>query len=323
MLRILSFLTVLIVGGYAHASQPISEIQTQLYMPSGGDGTFQIAQTRGGSYRPPPSIFRSPRPAYRPAPARPTYRPAPVVKPTSSITRPRLGVPSSVKQPRPTVRPNLAPAKPRSVKQYKTHVRPPKAGRKSTRRARPSVRPAIGPVKPNGVKQYQTRVPALTASQGSTRSRPPKISSKSVTGAMSKLKIPLAKRRGVPVGGADSKISTSKVNPTLVIGKTRNLTSVKTGKTYSALRGTKLRKNEYSLLDRLPNRGSVRANWKQNSSVLRQEMAKRRPIRDGSVDKKTGRPIGDSGFLKAERRLLFNNGWRYSKNTQHWHPPKN
>ncbi|MBX3706200.1 MAG: RHS repeat-associated core domain-containing protein [Pseudomonadales bacterium] len=77
---------------------------------------------------------------------------------------------------------------------------------------------------------------------------------------------------------------------------------------------------ERTLLDRLPNLGSSRANWYQNSSVLRQEMALGRPIRDASVDS-AGRLINNTGFLRAERNLLETRGWIYNQATRMWHPP--
>lgn len=81
-----------------------------------------------------------------------------------------------------------------------------------------------------------------------------------------------------------------------------------------------LRAGERTMLDRLPNLGSPRANWKQNSGVLRQEMARGRPIRDASVDA-SGRLINNTGFLRAERDLLQSHGWTYDPSTTMWNPP--
>jgi hypothetical protein len=82
----------------------------------------------------------------------------------------------------------------------------------------------------------------------------------------------------------------------------------------------RVRQGEASLLDRLPDKGSPRANWQQNSSVLRGEMRKGQPIRDSSVDK-DGNLRDDRGFLKGERNLLREHGWTYDRNTATWNPP--
>jgi RHS repeat-associated protein len=73
--------------------------------------------------------------------------------------------------------------------------------------------------------------------------------------------------------------------------------------------------NEQSLLDRLPNKGNPQANWRQNSGVLREEMARGLPIRDASP--------GDTGgqFLNAERNLLQSRGWTFDSSTNYWMPP--
>jgi hypothetical protein len=78
--------------------------------------------------------------------------------------------------------------------------------------------------------------------------------------------------------------------------------------------------NEYTLLDRLPDQGSPRANWAQNSSVLREEMSRGVPIRLASVDPVTGARINSTGFLRAERNLLENRGWSYDPKTTLWSP---
>ena len=74
------------------------------------------------------------------------------------------------------------------------------------------------------------------------------------------------------------------------------------------------------LLDRLPDQGNPKANWKQNSGVLRQEVRKGQPIRDASVDS-AGNLRDNTGFLRAERNLLENQGWKYDPSTQTWNPP--
>ena len=78
----------------------------------------------------------------------------------------------------------------------------------------------------------------------------------------------------------------------------------------------KLNKGEKSLLDRLPDQGSPKANWKQNSGVLRQEMNQGKPIRDASPGDTAGQ------FLNAERNLLRDRGWTFDPKTNYWNPPK-
>ncbi len=88
---------------------------------------------------------------------------------------------------------------------------------------------------------------------------------------------------------------------TVVIGRVKDL--------------QKLGANEKSLLDRLPNQGSPKANWKQNSGVLREEMGKGKPIRDASPGDSSGQ------FLNAERNLLQDRGWLFDGKTNLWNPP--
>jgi hypothetical protein len=78
---------------------------------------------------------------------------------------------------------------------------------------------------------------------------------------------------------------------------------------------------ERTLLDRLPNQGSPRANWAQNDGVLRQEMGRGMPIRDASVNPVTGALETNTGFLRAERNLLDSRGWTYDPKTTMWYPP--
>ena len=82
-----------------------------------------------------------------------------------------------------------------------------------------------------------------------------------------------------------------------------------------------LRPGENTLRKHLPDQGSPRLNWEQNSRVLRTEMGKGLPIRDASVNPVTGALERNTGFLRAERELLLNRGWRYDPATQMWHPP--
>ncbi|RKX23424.1 MAG: hypothetical protein DRP47_12805, partial [Candidatus Zixiibacteriota bacterium] len=82
---------------------------------------------------------------------------------------------------------------------------------------------------------------------------------------------------------------------------------------------------ENSLLKHLPDQGSPKLNWKQNSSVLRREMNKGLPFRDAHVDSGgkllPGSPDGVSKFIDAERNLLRNHGWAYDPKTTLWSPP--
>lgn len=78
----------------------------------------------------------------------------------------------------------------------------------------------------------------------------------------------------------------------------------------------KLGPGEKSLLDRLPDLGSPKANWHQNAGALRKEMQRGLPIRDASP--------GDTGgpFLNAERSLLKDRNWTFDPKTNYWIPPK-
>jgi hypothetical protein len=71
----------------------------------------------------------------------------------------------------------------------------------------------------------------------------------------------------------------------------------------------------------LPNKGSPKANWAQNSSLLRSEMGKGNPIYDSYRNPVTGERIPTRGFLNAERNLLESRGWRYDQSTGAYHPP--
>jgi len=88
---------------------------------------------------------------------------------------------------------------------------------------------------------------------------------------------------------------------TTVIGRVKDLQTLAPG--------------ERSLLDRLPDLGSPKLNWQQNSGVLRQEMNRGFPIRDASVGDTSGQ------FLNAERNLLRDRGWTFDANTNLWNPP--
>jgi hypothetical protein len=94
-----------------------------------------------------------------------------------------------------------------------------------------------------------------------------------------------------------------------VIGKTQDLDNLAPG--------------ENTLLKHLPDQGTPRANWRQNSSVLRQEIRKGRPIRDASLNADgTLRVDKPSSFLEAERNLLRNQGWTFDPSTGFWSPPQ-
>ncbi len=71
----------------------------------------------------------------------------------------------------------------------------------------------------------------------------------------------------------------------------------------------------------LPNKGSPKANWKQNSGRLRQEMNRNEPIFDSYRNPATGQQIPTKGFLNAERQLLETRGWQYNPSTGAYHPP--
>jgi len=75
------------------------------------------------------------------------------------------------------------------------------------------------------------------------------------------------------------------------------------------------------VLKLLQNLGSPKANWAENSSVLRQEMSIGNPIRDATVNPVNGELINNTGFLRAERNLLENRGWTYDPGTTMWYPP--
>ena len=95
------------------------------------------------------------------------------------------------------------------------------------------------------------------------------------------------------------------------------------GKMADLGRAGAIRRGEYTLAGRgsLPNRGVVRENWRQNAGQLRGEMRRGLPIRDASVDSRTGALRNNTGFLAAERSLLRNEGWRYNPVTRTWNPP--
>jgi RHS repeat-associated protein len=106
----------------------------------------------------------------------------------------------------------------------------------------------------------------------------------------------------VPGGKLLGEAATVAKEATTVIGRVKDLKSLQAG--------------EQSLLERLPNLGGPKANWTQNSGVLRQEMGRGLPIRDASPLDTTGQ------FLNAERNLLRDRGWTFDRATNYWMPPK-
>ncbi|HFD11996.1 MAG TPA: hypothetical protein ENJ32_05975 [Crenotrichaceae bacterium] len=71
----------------------------------------------------------------------------------------------------------------------------------------------------------------------------------------------------------------------------------------------------------LSNMGSPKANWKQNSGYLREQMNKGDPIFDSYLDPKTGKQISTDGFLNAERQLLESRDWKFDLSSGAYHPP--
>jgi hypothetical protein len=51
-------------------------------------------------------------------------------------------------------------------------------------------------------------------------------------------------------------------------------------------------------------------------------MGQGKPIRDASVSELTGKLRDNTGFLRAERNLLENQGWKYNPLNHLWTPPR-
>ena len=73
-------------------------------------------------------------------------------------------------------------------------------------------------------------------------------------------------------------------------------------------------KNEFKVADYLPDKKDPKANWKQNSGILRSVMNEGKPIKDVSMY-----PMEKAVFLGAERNLLKSKGWTYKDG--YWYPP--
>ena len=72
---------------------------------------------------------------------------------------------------------------------------------------------------------------------------------------------------------------------------------------------------DFRVADFLPDQGTPKLNWKQNSGILRSVMSERVPIKDVSPY-----PMEKAGFLGAERNLLQSRGWIYREGF--WYPPQ-
>jgi hypothetical protein len=83
-------------------------------------------------------------------------------------------------------------------------------------------------------------------------------------------------------------------------------------------KGGKLGKNEFRLADFLPDQGPG-ANWAQNEGALNTIISKGKPMKDLSVDAKTGKFLKNSGFLKMERDYL-SQFYRYNSSSHIWFP---
>jgi len=70
----------------------------------------------------------------------------------------------------------------------------------------------------------------------------------------------------------------------------------------------------------LPNKGSVKLNWKSNYGALRREMSLNKRIFD-SYRMPNGNLIPTGGFLNAERYILQSRGWIYNARQGAWLPP--
>ncbi|MGQ0641019.1 MAG: RHS repeat-associated core domain-containing protein, partial [Gemmatimonadaceae bacterium] len=114
--------------------------------------------------------------------------------------------------------------------------------------------------------------------------------------------------KGAMVAAATASVFGPGGGGTLVIGKMDDLA-----------RGVAA--GERTLLPRMADDlGSPAANWRRNAGLLREEMAKGKPIRDASVNAR-GELTNNTGFLRAERQLMQDRGWTYDRGSRMWNPP--
>jgi hypothetical protein len=137
-------------------------------------------------------------------------------------------------------------------------------------------------------------------------------------------------RKLTDMGGAALKIADALENGTLAAKISRGLkapvseVSEKGGlnlfkfNSAQALKAKGWKEGDYFL--HLPNQGTAKRNWAQNSSRLREAMRSGKPIFDSYIDE-AGNLIPTRGFLNAERWLLKNRGWTFNPTTGAWHPP--
>lgn len=169
MYRILSFLTVLLFGAQVNASHMANDESADQFGLQGSEESFQVSQSRGGTYRPPPRpTYRPVRPSYRPVPVRPPHRVAPNFKSSPRFIPNWRGAKPPVQTSRPTSRNILPTSKPPpsahsiTVRPTSPHgekistknrgTRPPKSGATTTPKRDPANTIARPRVSPNGSK---------------------------------------------------------------------------------------------------------------------------------------------------------------------------
>uniref|UniRef100_UPI000587C90C hypothetical protein n=1 Tax=Cellvibrio mixtus TaxID=39650 RepID=UPI000587C90C len=127
---------------------------------------------------------------------------------------------------------------------------------------------------------------------------------------------------GIVAPGPGGKFrSVTKVNDALRVAKSEEkggLALFKWGK-QSTTKTNGWKSGDFML--HLPDKGSAKLNWKQNSGHLREQMKRGNPIYDSYRDSKTGQQINTGGFLNAERKLLESKGWKYDANAGAYYPP--
>lgn len=85
----------------------------------------------------------------------------------------------------------------------------------------------------------------------------------------------------------------------------------------TSLRSTGWRDGDYFLRDEW--KGTPKATWRGNSSLVWQEMSSGKPIYSSYADG-AGNLIPTKGFLAAERNVLINRGWNFDTSTGAWVP---